>query len=170
MAEQEYPVVVAVERNGRMEDVRVGTAVRSDEGFVLRLGDLRLGAPVAPGAGAGAGYPRSTPPPAADPGGGGMLLPNYGRSKGQPVYGATMGDLEYYANGCRRSLADSAKARWHDKEKVLLAAIEGEIIRQKGMPNMAPEGGGAGHGGGASYGGPPPGFDERPPPDDDVPF
>ena len=35
-----------------------------------------------------------------------------------------MQDLEYYANGARRSLADSSKARFHDKERSLLAAIE----------------------------------------------
>jgi hypothetical protein len=43
-----------------------------------------------------------------------------------------MQDLEFYANGSRRTLGDPGKARWHDKERVLLAAIEEEIARQKG--------------------------------------
>src|SRR4051812_25649341 len=41
-------------------------------------------------------------------------FPNYGRSKGAPIAGASQGDLEYYANGARRSIADPAKARFHD--------------------------------------------------------
>lgn len=64
--------------------------------------------------------------------GGVAVFPNYGRRKGEPVFGAAMDDLDYYANGCRRSLADPAKARWHDKERTLLAAIEAEIARQSG--------------------------------------
>jgi len=57
----------------------------------------------------------------------GAVFPNYGRSKGMPVAGASVQDLEFYANGCRRSLADESKARWHDKERALLAAIEAEL-------------------------------------------
>jgi hypothetical protein len=57
----------------------------------------------------------------------GPVFPNYGRSKGMPVAGASVQDLEFYANGCRRSLADESKARWHDKERTLLAAIEAEL-------------------------------------------
>ena len=57
----------------------------------------------------------------------GPVFPNYGRSKGMPVAGASVQDLEFYANGCRRSLADERKARWHDKERALLAAIETEL-------------------------------------------
>ena len=48
-----------------------------------------------------------------------------------------MSDLEYYAAGCRRSLDDPAKSRWHDTERVRLAAIEREIARQKGDPAPA---------------------------------
>lgn len=61
-------------------------------------------------------------------------LPNYGKAKGQPIVGASMGDLEYYANGCRKSIADKDKARFHDKERAMLAAIEAEIQRQSGPP------------------------------------
>jgi hypothetical protein len=142
MADQ-LPVFVEVKRdNGTTERVRVGTATRDLEGFVLKLGELVVG---------------STPDPvrraAASGGGGGeggMVFPPYGRSKGMPIAGASMQDLEFYANGSRRSLADPGKSRFHDKERVLLAAIEAEIAKQKG-------------GGGGS--------DEPPPPsDEDAPF
>lgn len=57
-------------------------------------------------------------------------FPNYGRSKGAPVRGASMQDLEFYAQNCRRSLADESKQRWWEKEQALLSAIEAEISRQ----------------------------------------
>jgi hypothetical protein len=44
-----------------------------------------------------------------------------------PVRGALQSDLEFYANGCRRSLANPEKAQWRSKERVLLAAIEAEL-------------------------------------------
>jgi hypothetical protein len=151
-----WPVTVAVTRpDGSVEHVRVGTAVKQGEGFTLSLepmtikpeGAVRGGAP-APARSA----------PRAGGGGTEMVFPPYGRSKGMPISGASMQDLEFYANGSRRSLADPGKARFHEKEKVLLAAIEGEIARQKG------EGGGGG-GGGSS-----PSDDIPPPGDDDAPF
>lgn len=148
---ESYPVTIAVRRpDGSIENVRVGTADRTDEGFALTLGELTIGStPVA--------RPAAAARPASAGGGadGGAIFPPYGRSKGMPVRGATMQDLEYYANGSRRSLADPSKSRWHDKEKVLLAAIEAEIARQS-------DGGGGGGGGG---------FSEPPPPgDEDAPF
>lgn len=126
-----FPVTIAVRRpDGSIENIPIGTAVREGDAFRLRLGDLAIG-----------GTPlRSAPQPAfaspmpASAGATGMVFPNYGRSKGKPIAGATLGDLEFYANGCRRTLSDPAKARWHDKEKVLLAAIEAEIARQRGGP------------------------------------
>jgi hypothetical protein len=166
MSEQGYPVSVAVTRpDGSVEHVRVGTAFKQEDGFLLRMGELSIG-----------GTPEAAPAPrraargsgargggAGGGGGGGELLPNYGRSKGGPIRGATMQDLEYYANGARRSLADPGKARWHDKERALLAAIEAEISRQRG-------GGGADEerGGGSSAAM----DDSEPPPhtDDDIPF
>jgi hypothetical protein len=132
MSEQGYPVTVAVRRpDGRVEQVRVGTAFRNGDGFSLKLGEMSIGstpdaaaaAPrraVSSGGGGGGG------------GGGGEVFPNYGRSKGGPIRGASMGDLEYYANGARRSLGDPSKSRWHDRERALLAAIEAEIARQRG--------------------------------------
>jgi hypothetical protein len=144
-----FPVTVAVTRpDGSVEHVRVGTAVKRGEGFSLQLGEMSIGgraeasaATSAPRRAAAAGEP---------------VFPPYGRSKGGPIAGATMQDLEYYAKGCRRTLDDPGKARWHEKEKVLLAAIEAEIAKQGG-------GGGGGGGGGRS--------DEAPPPgDEDAPF
>lgn len=153
-----FPVFVAVTRDdGRVEQVRVGSAVRSGEGFTLSFDALTIGgAPMASRSAAApaARQAASAPRAAAPPGGDGTLLPNYGRSKGMPVYGASLQDLEFYANGARRSLADPSKSRWHDKERQLLASIEAEIARQRGD-----EGGG------------PPSDDGIPPPgDEDAPF
>ncbi|WP_224372486.1 hypothetical protein [Hyalangium versicolor] len=163
MSEQGYPVSVAVRRaDGRVEHVRVGTAFKHEDGFTLRMGELFIG-------GTPEAAPVSAPAPrrAASAGGGGGgdggVFPNYGRSKGGPIRGATMQDLEYYANGARRSLNDPSKSRWHDKERALLAAIEAEIARQ-----------GGGGGGDEDRGGPPSSArdDSEPPPhtDDDIPF
>ncbi|WNG21510.1 hypothetical protein [Cystobacter fuscus] len=131
----QFPVTVAVRRpDGRVEQVRVGTAVRNGEGFSLKLGELSIGS--SPDA-APAAAPRRAYSSGGGGGGGGgggdiSVFPNYGRSKGAPIQGATMQDLEYYANGARRSLGDPSKSRWHDRERALLASIEAEIARQRG--------------------------------------
>jgi hypothetical protein len=167
MSEQGYPVSVAVQRpDGRVEHVRVGTAYKHEDGFTLRMGELVIG-----------GTPEAAPAPrrgtsgasasasAGGGGGDGGVFPNYGRSKGGPIRGATMQDLEYYANGARRSLADPSKSRWHDKERALLGAIEAEIARQRG----GDAGGDAGYDGGGSGGM----LGDEPPPltdDDNIPF
>ena len=141
----QFPVYVEVRQGSGTEKVKVGTATREGDGFVLRLGELRLGA-----AEAAPAPRRSAPAGGGGGGGGGEVFPNYGRSKGMPIRGASQQDLEFYANGARRTLGDPGKARFHDKERALLAAIEAEIARQGG-------GGGGG--------------DEPPPPgDDDAPF
>ena len=174
MADQ-LPVFVQVKRpDGTSERVRVGTAVQAADGFVLSLGELTIGAtpdPVRRSAPAQAGF-------AGGGAGGGDVLPPYGRSKGLPIAGATMQDLEFYANGSRRSLGDPSKSRFHEKERALLAVIEAEIVRQGGTL-----GGGGGGGGGGSFGGGggggggsrgssgPPDGDGPPPHDDnDIPF
>jgi hypothetical protein len=156
---QSFPVTVLVKRpDGSTESVRVGTATRAGDGFRLTLGELSIGA-----------TPDAAPSPArrsAAPSGGGegMVFPPYGRSKGQPIAGASIQDLEFYINGSRRSLDDPSKARWHDKERALLAAMEAELARQRGESGSP-----AGNGGG-SYGGRDD-FDEAPPhTDDDIPF
>jgi hypothetical protein len=148
-----WPVTVAVSRpDGSVEHVRVGTAVKQGDGFSLSLEPMTIKPE-----GAERGGVAFAPRPAAAPpsGGGGMLLPNYGRSKGMPIVGASLQDLEFYANGSRRSLADPSKARFHEKEKGMLAALEAEIARQRG---------------GGSGGDLPPVDDAPPHGDDDAPF
>jgi hypothetical protein len=125
MSDQAFPVTVAVTRpDGTVEHVRVGTATKRDDGFSLKLGELAIGG-TADRPSAGAPAKRSAAP-------GEPVFPPYGRSKGAPIRGATMQDLEYYANGSRRTLDDPGKSRWHEKERAMLAAIEAEIARQKG--------------------------------------
>lgn len=160
MSEQSYPVTVLVRRpDGTQEPVRVGTAVRSGDGFNLVLGELSIGAvPDAVPASA-----RRAAAPGAD---GGMVFPPYGRSKGQPIVGAAVGDLEFYLSGCQRTLNDPAKARWHEKERVLMAAIEAELARQSGSSPGNDRDDGRGRGSA-----PPDDFDGPPPhSDDDIPF
>ena len=138
-------VWIEVKRSdGSMEKVRVGSATRDGDGFVLKLGELNLG---------GAGAPAAAPARASGGGGGGgggEVFPNYGRSKGMPIRGASRQDLDFYKNGANRTLNDPGKARFHDKERQLLAAIEAEIARQGG-------------GGGDDDGPPPPGDEDGPP-------
>jgi hypothetical protein len=161
-----FPVTVLVKRpDGSSESVRVGTAVREGDGFRLSLGELSIGAAADPERPA----MRSSVAPA--PSGDGLVFPPYGRSKGAPIAGASVQDLEYYISGSRRSLDDPSKSRWHDKERVLLAAMEAELSKHRG-----------GGGGGSAPARPraassppsvsaPPSFDEAPPfDDDDIPF
>lgn len=95
--------------------VRVGSAKQEADGFVLELGTMLM-APAA-------ARPAAT---------GGPVFPPYGRSKGMPVAGASAGDLDYYAQGCQRTLDDPAKARWHEKERALLDAIRAEQVKNGG--------------------------------------
>jgi hypothetical protein len=140
---ERWSVTVAVNRpDGSVEHVRVGSATKSGEGFALSFDSLSL---MPEGATPARAPSRAAPARAAGGGGGGgsdMVFPPYGRSKGLPVSGATLQDLEFYANGCRRTLGDPSKSRWHDKERVLLAAIETEIARQRdgGEPGPTDDG------------------------------
>jgi hypothetical protein len=165
MADQDQlPVYVQVKRpDGSVEKVRVGTAVQQGSEFLLTLGELSIGTipePIRRAQQAQAAAQQAA-------GGAGEVFPPYGRSKGLPIRGASMGDLEFYANGSRRSLADPSKSRWHDKERQLLAAIEAEIVRQGGNPaaSAQPAPRGKAQGGAPSFGEEPP-----PPSDDDIPF
>ena len=83
----------------------------------------------------------------------GDVFPPYGRSKGQPIAGAAVAELEYYAAGCRRTLENPEKARWHAKERALLAVIEAELAKNGVHPDPITA--------------PPPDFG---PGDDDIPF
>jgi len=128
MRNDELPVTVSVTReDGSVEHVQVGTAVRRGEGFSVRLFELTIGA--------GGEAVRSAAPARRAPSAPGeppTVFPPYGRSKGQPIRGASAQDLEFYATGARRTLADPGKARFHDKERALLVAIEAEQARQSG--------------------------------------
>jgi hypothetical protein len=153
VSDSSFPVTVLVQRpNGSTEHVRVGTAVRVGDSFRLTLGELAIGT-----------TPDSAParrPAAAASAEGGMVFPPYGRSRGAPIAGASTQDLEFYISGSRRSLDDPSKARWHEKERVLLAAMEAELARQKGG-----EVGGSPASEKDDY------FDDAPPhTDDDIPF
>ncbi len=152
MSDGGLPVSVEVTRpDGSVERVRVGTAHRNGDGFILRLGELSIGAAPAERGAAAPAQRRSAP---AGGGGAEAVFPPYGRSKGMPIRGASQQDLEFYASGARRSLNDPSKSRWHDKERALLAAIEAEMARQ---------GLGGGGGGGES--------EEPPfPSEEDIPF
>jgi hypothetical protein len=155
--DQSFPVTVLVQRpDGSSESVRVGTAVRAGNGFRLRLGDLAIGlvADAAPS--------RSSQASAPSGGDRGMVFPPYGRSKGAPIVGASVQDLEFYISGSRRSLDDPSKSRWHDKERALLATMEAELERQRG--------GGGGSQDSAGGDAPPDDYDSFGAPDDDIPF
>jgi len=86
------------------------------------------------------------------------VFPPYGRNKGGAIVGASIQDLEFYANGARRSLGDPSKERFHDKERALLGAIEAELQRAYGITSSAQ----------AST--PPPDDSIPPPNDNDAPF
>ena len=127
MRENELPVTVSVTRaDGTVEQVQIGTAVRRGDGFSVRLGELTIG-----GEGGARSGPARRAAPAA-PGDPPTVFPPYGRSRGMPIRGASAQDLDFYATGARRTLADPGKARFHDKERALLAAIEAEQARQGG--------------------------------------
>ena len=142
MRENEMPVTVSVTRaDGTVEQVQVGTAVRRGDGFSVRLTELTIG---------GEGGPvRSAPTRRAvssAPGEAPSVFPPYGRSRGLPIRGASAQDLDFYATGARRTLTDPGKARFHDKERALLGAIEAEQARQggggppdEGEPTDSPE-------------------------------
>ena len=85
-----------------------------------------------------AGAPSSASGQMSLPGGAPTTLPPYGRSKGLPIAGASRDDLDYYISGCRRTLADPMKSRWHDKERVLLAVLEAELARGAAAPATDP--------------------------------
>ena len=127
MRENELPVTVAITRpDGTVEQVQIGTAVRRGDGFSVRLAELTIG---------GEGGTRSAPARRASPAAPGeppTVFPPYGRSRGMPIRGASAQDLDFYATGARRTLADPGKARFHDKERALLNAIEAEQARQGG--------------------------------------
>lgn len=106
------------------QKVRVGTAYKDGDGFTLAFGGLSIGAtPDVP----------STQRRAAsgDSGAsGGARLPNFGKSAGQPVHGASLRDLTFYQSVLAKNVEDPSKARWREQNQATLDAIEAEIARQ----------------------------------------
>lgn len=86
-----------------------------------------------------AGSRAEAPQRSQSTGAGPTVFPNFGKAKGQPIFGASLGDLDYYRQAAEKSLADASKAKWHDKERALLAAYDAEAERQKTASGPAPE-------------------------------
>lgn len=57
----------------------------------------------------------------------GVVFPNWGRMKGQPIAGAPVAELNYYAEATRKNLADPERAKWKDANEKLLHEIEREL-------------------------------------------
>lgn len=72
------------------------------------------------------------PRPAPKPSTGGATFPGYGSMSGKALSEGSDKDLAWYAGNCRKSIADPAKAKWIDKERATLAAIEAEQARRGG--------------------------------------
>lgn len=60
----------------------------------------------------------------------GAVFPPFGQSKGEPIHGASEKTLRFYAHASMRTLGDPDKARFHDKERTMLAAYVNELERQ----------------------------------------
>lgn len=74
---------------------------------------------------------RGSPPPASD--GLPTTFPNFGKSKNQPIRGASLGDLNFYAESVQRSIDDPAKSRYVEMNQKMYDAIWNEIERQQGV-------------------------------------
>ena len=69
--------------------------------------------------------------------GGGLRVGNFGRRKGEAIEGMPIADLEWYLAAADKSLANPEKARFHDNERAIKAALEREIAKQSGQPAPA---------------------------------
>lgn len=78
--------------------------------------------------------PALAPAPRGAGGGGptgdGATFPNFGKTKNQPVFGASEDNLRYYAHAAVRTLEDASQSKWHAKERERLAAYVAELERQ----------------------------------------
>ena len=68
-------------------------------------------------------------------------LPNYGPKKGLPLDDATVtvDDLQRYLQGCERSIADPAKAKFKEKEIRMRDALQAEIARRRDAASTTPD-------------------------------
>ena len=127
MSEKGLAVTVKVRReDGRVEQVRVGTAYRSGNSFRVRFAEMTIGDTGAVQSVAAAPEteqltvkPMTVSPPAA------LAI-----ASGEP---ASIRRLEYIAERARKNLANPAKARWHEDERALLQETEAELARQRGL-------------------------------------
>lgn len=62
----------------------------------------------------------------------GATFPPFGSNKGQLIRGAKLKDLKWYAGAVASSVDDPDKARFIDKNRATLAALNAEIARQSG--------------------------------------
>ncbi|MHB8872527.1 MAG: hypothetical protein ACYC8T_02465 [Myxococcaceae bacterium] len=112
--ELELPVMVTVAgADGRVERVRVGTALRCEQGLLLKLAELSIATPA--------------PAPAPKP----VEVPLPLRWRAVASHTSSLTDLEYLANRSRQTLADPAKERWHSEAREQLMRIEEEMARQR---------------------------------------
>jgi len=71
--------------------------------------------------------------------GGPGTFPPFGNSAGQPIRGAMIKDLEFYAGSARKSIADPARSKFIVNNLTLLSTIEDEIARQGGVVLQPPD-------------------------------
>jgi hypothetical protein len=67
-----------------------------------------------------------------------VTFPNFGKAAGQPIQGAALKDLEFYAERMRESISSPEKANFKAKNEAMLKAIEAEIAHQRGSGGTAP--------------------------------
>jgi len=99
---------------------------RKQTALLAKIGNDRASAPMATPATRPASGGGSAPT-------GGPVFP-FGRSKGKPIAGGKLDDLEWMATAVSASLSDPDKQRWHDQNSALFAALTAEIARQTGKP------------------------------------
>lgn len=64
----------------------------------------------------------------------------FGKNKDQPIQGAAVKDLEWWAKTTRENIADPAKASYRASNEALLKAVETELERQTRKPDVLPSG------------------------------
>ncbi len=73
----------------------------------------------------------------------------FGRDKGKRI--SEVGDLSWLRGTLERDLADGSKAKFHEKARSQLVAIDAELARRAGGGARTIAGGGGGGGGGGGY-------------------